>query len=162
MKPRNRYVLISPCRNEAEYMRQTLDSVINQSVRPSKWIIVDDGSTDGTPNIISEYKQKYDWIESVTRSDRGRRAVGPGVIDAFYAGYETIDPDEFEYLCKLDLDLRLPTRYFEILMERMEADKRIATCSGKTYVEENGRLTPEWHSDEMSIGASKVLSDVLL
>jgi hypothetical protein len=77
------------------------------------------------------------------------------VIDAFYAGYETINPDEYEYLCKLDLDLRLPRRYFETLIDRMEADRRIATCSGKTYIEENGGLVPEWHSDEMSIGASK-------
>jgi poly-beta-1,6-N-acetyl-D-glucosamine synthase len=151
----NKYVVISPCRDEAKYMRETLDSVISQSVKPAKWIIVDDGSTDDTPRILAEYREKHDWIEIVTRNDRGRRAVGPGVIDAFYAGYETINPDDFEYLCKLDLDLRLPQRYFEILMERMEADRRIATCSGKTYVEEDGRLIAEWHSDEMSIGASK-------
>jgi poly-beta-1,6-N-acetyl-D-glucosamine synthase len=149
------YVLISPCRDEAKFMRQTLDSVVDQSIKPKKWVIVDDGSTDETPKILEEYRSKHSWIEIVTRNDRGRRAVGPGVIDAFYAGYERINPNQFEYLCKLDLDLRLPRRYFEVLMQRMEADQRIATCSGKTYVEENGRLTPEWHSDEMSIGASK-------
>lgn len=149
------YVLISPCRNEAKYMRQTLDSVINQSVRPTKWIIVDDGSSDETPAILAEYRARYDWIEVVTRRDRGRRAVGPGVIEAFYAGYATITPDDYEYLCKLDLDLRLPPRYFEILMDRMIADPRIATCSGKTYIESGGRLIEEWHGDETSIGASK-------
>ena len=143
MNEYKRYVLISPCRDEAEYMRQTLDSVIAQSIRPAKWIIVDDGSTDATPQILAEYRNKHDWIEIVTRSDRGRRAVGPGVIDAFYAGYETINPDDYDFLCKLDLDLRLPPRYFEILMERMTADPRIATCSGKAYVEEGGGLVDE-------------------
>src|SRR5215470_8789601 len=62
------YLLISPCRDEAEYMRETLESVIVQSVRPAKWIIVDDGSSDSTPQILAEYRAKHDWIEVVTRS----------------------------------------------------------------------------------------------
>jgi biofilm PGA synthesis N-glycosyltransferase PgaC len=149
------YLLISPCRNEADVMRQTLDSVIAQAVRPAKWVIVDDGSTDATPHVLAEYAAEHNWISIVTRSDRGRRAVGPGVIEAFYAGYETINPDQYDYLCKLDLDLRLPPRYFELLMERMEANPRIATCSGKAYIEKGGELVSERHGDENSIGASK-------
>lgn len=150
-----RYLLISPCRDEADYMRQTLDSVIAQSIRPAKWVIVDDGSTDESPQILAEYTRQHDWIQIVTRPDRGRRAVGPGVIDAFYSGYETILPDDFDYLCKLDLDLRLPPRYFEILMDRMKANPFIATCSGKAYVEEDGRLVDERHGDETSLGMTK-------
>ena len=79
-------MVISPCRDEAKYMRQTLDSVIAQSVRPTKWVIVDDGSTDETPRILAEYAKKYDWMQIVTRSNRGQRSVGPGVIEAFYNG----------------------------------------------------------------------------
>src|SRR3974390_2540480 len=139
--PHRQYLLILPCRDEAKYMRETLDSVVRQSIPPTKWVIVDDGSTDSTPQILAEYRAKHDWIEVVTRGNRGRRAVGPGVIDAFYVGYETINPDDYDYLCKLDLDLRLPRRYFEILMERMAANPRIAPCSGKCYFQEkNGRL----------------------
>ena len=149
------YVLISPCRNEADYMRQTLDTVIGQSIQPSKWVIVDDGSTDETPKILDEYAKKHDWIKIVTRTDRGHRAVGPGVIDAFYSGYETIEPDDYNYLCKLDLDLRLPLRYFEILMDRMNANQRIATCSGKAYIEEDGKQSSERHGDETSLGMTK-------
>ena len=149
------YLLISPCRDEANYMRQTLDSVIAQSVRPARWMIVDDGSTDETPEILKEYAKRHDWIRIVTRSDRGRRSVGPGVIEAFYAGYETINPDDYDYLCKLDLDLRLPTRYFEILMQRMTSNPRIATCSGKAYIEEGGHLVYEGHGDETSLGMTK-------
>jgi poly-beta-1,6-N-acetyl-D-glucosamine synthase len=155
MTTRHNYVLISPCRDEAEYMRQTLDTVIRQSVPPAKWIIVDDGSTDETPEILAEYTQKHSWIEVVTRSDRGKRSVGPGVVDAFYAGYQAINPDDYEFLCKLDLDLRLPPRYFETLMERMKANPRTATCSGKAYVEHDGRLVDEGHGDDMSLGMTK-------
>jgi poly-beta-1,6-N-acetyl-D-glucosamine synthase len=150
-----KYLLISPCRDEADYMRETLDSVISQSIRPAKWVIVDDGSTDGTPQILAEYRAKHDWIEVVTRSDRGERAVGPGVIEAFYTGFKAINPEDYEYLCKLDLDLRIPPRYFEILMEKMAANPRIATCSGKAYLEKDGHLIDEGFGDETSIGASK-------
>lgn len=149
------YLLVSPCRDEAEFMRQTLDSVVNQSVRPALWVIVDDGSTDETPRILAEYGERHDWIRIVKRGDRGRRLVGPGVIDAFYAGYNSVNPDEFEFLCKLDLDLRLPPRYFEILMQRMRANPRIATCSGKSYIEANGQLLFERHSDDTSLGMTK-------
>ncbi|KJV06482.1 glycosyltransferase family 2 protein [Methylocucumis oryzae] len=151
-----RYVLISPCRNEAQYMRQTLDSVVNQTITPTQWVIVDDGSTDETAAILAEYQSRYDWISVVTRSDRGYRAVGPGVIDAFYAGYATINPDNYDFLCKLDLDLRLPRRYFEILIARMEENPTIATCSGKAYIEhDNGELEYERHGDETSLGMTK-------
>jgi poly-beta-1,6-N-acetyl-D-glucosamine synthase len=150
-----KYVLISPCRDEAKYMRETLDSVIGQSVRPAKWVIVDDGSTDDTPAILVEYQTKHDWIEVVTRSNRGRRSVGPGVIDAFYAGYSAIQPDDYEFVCKLDLDLRLPPRYFETLMEKMAANPRIATCSGKAYIEEVDGLVFERHGDDTSLGMTK-------
>jgi glycosyltransferase involved in cell wall biosynthesis len=150
------YLLISPCRNEEDYMRRTLDSVIAQSVPPARWVIVDDGSTDSTPQILAEYAARHPWIQVVTRSDRGHRAVGPGVIDAFYAGYESVDASQYEFLCKLDLDLDLPLSYFEILMQRMHDDPRIATCSGKSYVRNPaGVLVHENHGDDTSIGATK-------
>lgn len=152
----SKYLLISPCRNEARLMRQTLDTVVAQSVRPAKWVIVDDGSTDETPSILAEYASRHAWIRIVTRADRGRRAVGPGVVEAFYAGYATIDPDDYDYLCKLDLDLRLPARYFETLIDRMRQNPRIGTCSGKAYIESGDHLVCERHGDENSLGMTKL------
>jgi len=136
-------------------MRQTLDSVVAQSICPAKWIIVDDGSTDQTAAILAEYAARHDWIEIITRKDRGHRAVGPGVVDAFYTGYQAIQPTDYEFLCKLDLDLRLPPRYFETLMQKMHADPLIATCSGKAYIEAGGQLINERHGDETSLGMTK-------
>jgi poly-beta-1,6-N-acetyl-D-glucosamine synthase len=149
------YVLISPCRNEAAFMRRTLDSVVSQSLKPNLWVIVDDGSTDETPRILGEYALQHDWIRIVQKPDRGHRLVGAGVVEAFYAGYATIDPDQFAYSCKLDLDLELPPRYFEELISRMEADPRIGTCSGKPYIRVKGKLVPERRGDEMSVGMTK-------
>jgi glycosyltransferase involved in cell wall biosynthesis len=150
--------VISPVRDEATYARRTLDSMVAQTVRPDRWVIVDDGSTDDTPAILAEYAAEHDWITVVRREDRGFRKVGPGVIDAFYAGYDTIDAHAYEFVCKLDLDLDLPPRYFEILLSRMAADPRIGTCSGKPWVERDGELVDERNmtGGENSVGMTKL------
>jgi poly-beta-1,6-N-acetyl-D-glucosamine synthase len=154
---RGGYALISPCRNEAEFARRTLDSVIAQSERPDLWVIVDDGSSDATPQILAEYAARHSWIQVVRCDDRGRRCVGRGVIDAFNAGLERVDLRRHSYVCKLDLDLELPRRYFEILMSRMDGDPTLGTCSGKAYFvhPRTGRLVSEAIGDDMSVGASK-------
>jgi biofilm PGA synthesis N-glycosyltransferase PgaC len=150
------YLIISPCRNEAGYMRTTLECIEKQSVLPKLWLIVDDGSTDETPQILAEFAQRHPWVQVLTREDRGHRAVGPGVIEAFYAGYDSVDVDQFTYLCKLDLDLEIPPLYFERLMERMEANPKIATCSGKSYIRlPDGTTRFERHGDETSLGMTK-------
>ena len=152
-----RYVLITPCRDEAKYARRTLDSVVNQTARPALWVIVDDGSKDQTPAILTEYAARVPWIKVVRRQDRGDRKLGGGVIDAFYTGYDSIDPSQFDYICKLDLDLDLPPHYFERLMQRMEADPRVGTASGKPYFtdQHTGRAINEVCGDENSVGMVK-------
>ena len=151
-----RYCIITPCRDEAAYARRTLDRVLGQSRPPDLWVIVDDGSTDATPEILDEYAALHPSIRVVRRPDRGVRKVGPGVIDAFYAGYAAIEPGEFDYICKLDLDLDLPARYFEILIERMEADPRIGTASGKPFFRAGGTTISEGCGDENSVGMTKL------
>jgi len=152
----SRYLLVTPCRDEAQYARRTLESVTNQTVTPAKWVIVDDGSTDETPAILAEYAARFPWIEIVTRENRGMRSVGPGVIEAFYFGWDKIDPDEFDFVCKFDLDLDLPPSYFELLITSMHANPRIGTCSGKPYFDAgDGKLVSEACGDEMSVGMTK-------
>lgn len=154
--PERRYCLITPCRDEAAYARRTLDSVVQQTIRPALWLIVDDGSRDDTPRILAEYAAKHPWIRVIRREDRGFRKLGGGVIDAFYHGYDTINPDDFDYICKFDLDLEIPGQYFEILMQRMEQDPRIGTASGKPYFPDAaGRLVSEKCGDENSVGMIK-------
>lgn len=164
-----RYCIVTPCRNEAAFARRTLDSVTSQSEPPALWVIVDDGSTDATPQILEEYASRFPFIRVVRRSDRGDRKLGGGVIEAFYDGFDTIDPTAFEYVCKLDLDLHLPSRYFSILMDRMESNPRLGSCSGKPYFFAPGLATEpvnfplaagpglisEKIGDENSVGASK-------
>ena len=152
-----KYVLISPCRDEAEYMRRTLDSVMAQSIPPALWVVVDDGSTDDSPAVLESYRARIPYLKIIRRANRGRRSVGPGVIEAFYAGLETVALEEFDYVCKLDLDLDLPPRYFERLMERMDSNPRLGTTSGKPYfiAPRSGKRVAEVCGDEMSVGMTK-------
>ncbi len=150
-----RYALVTPCRDEAQYARRTLDSVTGQTVPPAVWVIVDDGSKDATPAILAEYAARFPYIRVVRRADRGDRKLGGGVIDAFYTGYDTIDPADYDYVTKLDLDLDLPRDYFERLMVRMEADPRIGTASGKPYFTREGEKVWEVCGDENSVGMVK-------
>lgn len=151
----NRYVLISPCRDEADYLETTIRTVGEQTMPPTKWIIVDDGSTDATPEILAAATEKYPFIEVVRREDRGERAVGPGVIDAFYAGLSHVDLDDYDYVCKFDCDLEMPPRYFEKLMADFDADPLLGTKSGKLYIRDGDRLVHEYCGDENSVGPAK-------
>jgi len=82
------YLLVTPCRNEADFMKLTLDSVVSQTLPPGLWVIVDDGSTDVAPQVLAEYAARYSFVKIVTRENRGHRSVSPGVIEAFYHGYD--------------------------------------------------------------------------
>ena len=150
------YLLITPCRDEAKYLPVTIRTVAAQSVLPARWVIVDDGSTDATSEILARATREHEFIRTIRREDRGERKVGPGVIDAFCAGLETVNLDNYEYLCKLDGDLELPAGYFEGLIRKMEAEPRLGTLSGKMYVRRpNGALVHEERGDENSAGPSK-------
>jgi glycosyltransferase involved in cell wall biosynthesis len=87
-------LLISPCRDEAQYGRLTLDIVAAQSARPALSVVADDGSTDETPTILEEYGRRLPYLCVVRRTDRGCRAVKSGAIEAFDAGLETVRLDE--------------------------------------------------------------------
>lgn len=155
MAPRD-YVVISPVRDEAEHLQRTIDSVIAQTVRPSMWIIVDDGSTDATPAIATQAAQAHDWIRLHRRSDRGVRKVGGGVVDAFYDGLKQVSLDDYEYVCKLDGDLEFSATYFERLFQKFEEDPRLGSASGKSWIRVGPRLVPERTGDDFSQGQTKL------
>ena len=123
------YVLVSPCKDEAKYIEKTLRSIARQTVKPVQWVIVDDGSRDDSMAIVAQYQSEMPFIKVVHR-DTGARSVGPGVIQAFNAGLAAVDVPH-DFLCKFDVDLELPERYFEIMLARMAADPRLGTFSGK-------------------------------
>jgi glycosyltransferase involved in cell wall biosynthesis len=160
MKARTRgtvYIIISAVKDEEKYIEDTIGSVVGQTIRPYKWIIVDDGSRDRTPDIIFEYTKRHEWVELVRIMRGGGRRPGPGVINAFNKGYEVVENLNFDFIVKLDCDLRLSQDYFEQLFLRFSEEERLGIASG-VYVERNGQ---KWNSVRMpdyhACGASKVI-----
>ncbi len=148
-----RYVIISPVRNEEQYLGGTIACIAAQSVLPAQYIIVDDGSTDRTPEIIREACASHPWISSVSRQDRGERRVGPGVVEAFYDGYRSIGAQDYDFICKMDGDLTVGPRYFETLFARFREDPYLGAASGKLFLDlGDGRLVEERITDESVLG----------
>jgi len=110
-----KYVLITPARNEERFIAKTLDSVVAQTLLPARWIIVNDGSTDRTAEIVESYAKRYPWIELIHRSQRPDRNFA-GKADAFNAGFERVRSVPFEVIGNIDADISFDRDYFEFLV----------------------------------------------
>src|SRR5262249_48977017 len=119
-----------PVRNEGQHFDQTIRSMALQAVRPVRWVIVDDGSTDGTGQVVDQAADEHSWIEVVHRPDRGFRKPGGGVIDAFYAGFERIGGIPWDFIVKLDGDLSFAPEYFEKCFARFDAEPNLGIGGG--------------------------------
>lgn len=155
--PNRRYVVIMPTRDEERFLQHTLDCVFQQTVLPVECVVVDDGSTDRTAEIADTNAAQIPWLRVVHRPNRGERKVGGGVVDAFYAGYDGLLTKEYNYLCKLDADLTLPSDYFENIMKKMEENAKLGSASGKVFNPSRGmdKLFEERIIDEQVSGAAK-------
>lgn len=129
MKP-GPYIVITPVRNEAQYLQFTIDSLAAQTVIPQQWIIVDDGSTDQTAKLALAAARLHPWICVVQRADRGFRKPGGGVIEAFYDGYCHIQGEDWQLIVKLDGDLSLEAEFFEKCLLRFEEDPKLGIGGG--------------------------------
>src|SRR5271166_3186160 len=112
------YVLITAARNEAEFIELTIKSVVSQTARPLKWVIVSDGSTDGTDDIVSKYAAEYPWIELVRMRERRERHFA-GKVHAFNAGYARVRDLEYEAIGNLDGDISFDEDYFSLLLGKL-------------------------------------------
>lgn len=137
------YIIISPVRNEEKYFAGILESVTNQTIKPSEWIIVNDGSTDRTEEILKDYIAMNPWIRIINKKDRGFTEVGRGVVEAFNEGLKNLVNNDWDYVVKLDCDLSLEFDYFERLFYEFLKDDKLGIAGGTTYVFENGKLFKE-------------------
>ncbi len=137
---RFRYVVITAVRNESAHIEKTLMSMMTQTVVPTRWIIVDDGSTDGSSEIAAVYAARASWITVVHRPDRGYRAAGRGVVEAFYAGYALLRDEQWDFIVKLDGDVSFASDYFERCFEIFAADARLGIGGGTVCRLDRGRL----------------------
>jgi GT2 family glycosyltransferase len=131
-----KYVLITPAHNEERFVRKTLDSMVAQTLLPERWVIVDDGSTDRTAEIIEDYASRYPWIDFVKLQQRTHRSFA-SKVHAFNAGFERAKLLTFHVVGNLDGDLSFDPDYLAFLMRKFAADPRLGVA-GTPFVEENG------------------------
>jgi biofilm PGA synthesis N-glycosyltransferase PgaC len=130
------YVLITPSRNEARFIEKTLESVVQQTVLPLKWVIVNDGSTDATGEIAARYAERYSWIELVNRPARKERHFA-AKVEAFNAGLERVKHLSYDIIGNLDADVSLDPDHFEFLLSKFSQDSRLGVA-GTVFTEPNG------------------------
>ncbi|MGE5206070.1 MAG: glycosyltransferase family 2 protein [Chlamydiota bacterium] len=150
------YVVITPARDEAAWMDCTIESMVAQTWRPAEWIIVDDGSGDGTGAIIREYARRHPWIRGLQRQDRGRRLPGTGVVEAFYEGYNSLQSSAWELLVKLDADLSFAPDFFQKSLAHFQAQPRLGIGGACLYQPTSGSLQPEAGPRFHVRGATKI------
>jgi poly-beta-1,6-N-acetyl-D-glucosamine synthase len=151
-----KYVIITPVRDEEAYLRLTVESIINQTIRPVEYVIVNDGSKDRTGDIIDEYAKQYSWIRAVHRQDRGFRKWGAGIIEAFYDGFNALRCQDWEFMCKLDGDLSFEPGYFEGTFKKFAQEPRLGIGGGFLYHIEDGKKTLENHPTFHVRGGAKI------
>ena len=132
------YIII-PAHNEQDCIGQTLQSLVEQILLPTKVVVVNDNSTDKTKSIISDFTDNYDWIVLVNTKSTDEHLPGSKIIQAFYKGYETLDSN-YDIICKFDADLIFPKHYLKTLAEHFKANDKLGMAAGFCQIEKNG----EW------------------
>jgi biofilm PGA synthesis N-glycosyltransferase PgaC len=155
MTPLPTFVLITPARNESQFIGLTLKSVVNQSVRPLKWIIVSDGSTDGTDDIVRQYAADHPWVELLRMPERKERDFA-GKVRAFNAGYGTLSDLDYQVIASLDADVSFEEDYFAFLLEKLAQDQSLGLVGTPFKEESNSTYDYRFVNIEHVSGACQV------
>ncbi len=152
------YIVITPIRNEEANIGRTIDSIAAQKVRPTRWVLVNDGSSDRTAAIADAAAARHNWITAVHRADRGFRKSGAGVIEAFYDGYLKIQGTPWDFLVKLDGDLSFDPDYFAKCFQQFELDSKLGIGGGTICLQVDGAPVVETPGDPVFHvrGATKI------
>ena len=150
-----KYYIIIPTYNEEKFISLTLQSIVEQTILPSKVVVVNDGSTDKTEEIIKSFTSNYSFISLVTKSSEAIHLPGSKVVQAFQKGLETVD-DNYDFIVKADADLIFPSNYFETICKHFQSDAKIGMVGGFAFIEKNGEWILENLTDKDHIrGAFK-------
>ncbi len=148
-----RYVLISPVKNEAKQLDRTIDSVLSQTVRPLRWVIVSDASTDQTDAIIQRRAAENSIVVYVRKESGAGKRNFASKVDAIRIGHDRLADLSFDFVGNLDGDVTLERDYFETILRRLEENPRLGICGGLIYEKSNGRFQAQ-HIDDNSVAGA--------
>jgi glycosyltransferase involved in cell wall biosynthesis len=127
------YALVTPARNEEAYIEKTIRSVISQTVKPAKWVIVSDGSTDRTDEIVSDYLAKHHWMELIRMTEHADRHFA-AKVRSFNTGMERLQSTEYDIIGNIDADISFEPDFFEFLLKKFEEEPQLGVA-GTAFVE---------------------------
>lgn len=146
-----RYIIITPVKNEEGFIDKTIASIKRQTLQPVRWVIVNDGSVDGTEAVVRQEMLRYEPIMLVNRTQTvAKRRRGQGVIEAFNEGLAAVQNEDFDFLVKLDGDLMLPSDFFEKIITEFQKDPKLGIASGVNY----SLINKTWVLDRAAKGAT--------
>lgn len=137
-------LIITPFLNEEAVIRDLINSVISQDKQVSKWVLVDDGSTDKSAEIIEEYLPENPWICIVKLDHKNKkRSIGAKIINAFNNGLESVRLKDYQVIMKIDADLILPKNYIYEITSQFEKNPRLGLCGGVCGLVKNEQVILE-------------------
>ena len=156
---KNKYILVTAAKNEGENLPKTIQSVAAQTIKPLVWVIVDDASTDNTPQILEDASRRYEWIKTIRLEERSERDLGfhlSRVVKMafdFAADYCREKGLDYEYMGNIDGDMIIEREFFEKLIREFEKDSKLGIAgSGTQYIVNGKIIQPKGEEDEPSGG----------
>jgi glycosyltransferase involved in cell wall biosynthesis len=147
------YVLITPAKNEETFIEKTLAAVVSQTILPKQWIIVNDGSSDGTEEIVLKYAGKHDFIKLVTIKESLQRNF-KSKVEAFAAGYAHVKKFDYAYLGNLDADVSFDSRYYETILDRFARNPQLGIAGGAICETYFGKFKPRPSNSVRSVAGA--------
>jgi biofilm PGA synthesis N-glycosyltransferase PgaC len=138
------HIVVTPCKNEEKYIPSLIHSMLNQTIRPKEWIIVDDGSNDNSCNIIKDMTMNEKWIKCISRKGIKKRNRGIEIAKLFAFGIEKISIENWEFCSKIDSDMILPVDYFEKIIQKFDQQEKAGILGGVCFTSmKRGRMKIE-------------------
>ena len=130
--------VIIPVFNEQDFIKKSVESLIDQTIKPAEVIYVNDNSTDNSKNIIKNLIGKCEWIRVIDHKSFQEHVPGSKVIEAFNFGLKNLET-QFDIICKFDGDIILPKNYIEKIIEIFNEKEKVGIAGGNLYVQKNGK-----------------------
>jgi poly-beta-1,6-N-acetyl-D-glucosamine synthase len=148
-----RYLLITPVKDEIQNFPSTINSLMSQHLLPAAWIIIEDGSTDGTRELVKDLEDKFSWIKAIYNEPGVKRQVGGEFI--LKQALDIMNIDDYDYLIKMDADLVFEKDLFRKIFEEFENDTKLGIAGGSVFIQHRGRLIEEGYTELHTRGPLK-------
>lgn len=151
------YIIITPIKDEIRTIRLVLESVTKQTVLPALWLIIDDGSTDGTQDVLDEYGQQFGWIRLIRKENRSERKVGENIVHILHEGLAAAQDLNWDFWAKLDGDITFQPDHYEKLLKEFESDPKLGIASGVSFLPaDQGGKQLEWTPPHQPLGMNRL------